>query len=86
MKKCPECNGKLVPLKKESLFSVKRDGLIKIKDYQPVRCKRCKKEYRSINEIEKNKIIIPRKSYSSNARSIDSDIEQSEGDCKDKRI
>ena len=46
MKRCPDCGGKLVPLKKESTFKIGKDSLIKIEDYQPFRCKRCKKEFK----------------------------------------
>jgi DNA-directed RNA polymerase subunit RPC12/RpoP len=44
--RCPECNGKAVPLQKLSEFKVEYDALIHIETYQPYRCKRCKKEFK----------------------------------------
>ncbi|KKK62128.1 hypothetical protein LCGC14_3007420 [marine sediment metagenome] len=44
MKRCPHCNGKLVPLQKQALFDSTRGSLKFIKVRQLFRCKRCKKE------------------------------------------
>ena len=44
--RCPYCNGKAVLLKKLSVFKIRRKSLAHLENYQPYRCKKCKKEFR----------------------------------------
>jgi len=49
MIRCPDCNGKAVPLKKMITFEVGRKSIIHPETYQPYRCKKCKKEFKLKN-------------------------------------
>lgn len=45
--RCPNCNGKIVPLKILSVFRIGKKSLKHVETYQPYRCKRCKKEFKT---------------------------------------
>ena len=47
MKRCPECNGKAVPLAKQIVAELGRNDFKNLTTIQFFRCKRCKKEFQN---------------------------------------